>query len=261
MFQGLHLLDQFYLALLDHNFIISTATRCWHLGLWACFISATSSRAAPMTAALFNIVVMTMSWLGQSTKETCLISFVHDYFLAICKACYPLYGMDMSGNNPAMGRPGSCICWPENAWDNRVRQKLSLIPVYWYSQARWWYFSSHYTRDRLYPRWFPVVGTSNSSWISEVRYKIACCNSISVLPKLIAAFCTSISVHQMHSTRNRLYLYSPVCHGEVGIHYTRWAYRSMLFVFICTPPTALLELYRWAGCLENGVRVKVMWKI
>lgn len=55
--------------------MISTAAKCSLVYGWGQgWLPATSKRAESMTAAPANIVAMSTSWPGQSTKDTCLIN-------------------------------------------------------------------------------------------------------------------------------------------------------------------------------------------
>ena len=54
---------------------MSTAIKCSRVYGWGYgMLPATRRRAASMTAAPASIVAISVSWPGQSTKETCLIS-------------------------------------------------------------------------------------------------------------------------------------------------------------------------------------------
>lgn len=58
------------------NFIIYNATRCYAVcGCGQSTLAATSNIAASMTAAPVNIVLIKLSWPGQSQNETCLNSY------------------------------------------------------------------------------------------------------------------------------------------------------------------------------------------
>lgn len=59
-----------------YNFMIYSATKCYAVcGCGQSTLAATSSIAASMTAAPVNIVLMKLSWPGQSQNETCLINY------------------------------------------------------------------------------------------------------------------------------------------------------------------------------------------